>query len=86
MKKIKMNFTSVAEKNSSLTMTVKTPFGIMKKSWKLQKKSVIGPKKDEPMEIWAMFTSQWVTFEKPLSIMKNDWKLQWKFVIEQEKE
>ena len=37
----------------------------------LQKKSVIKPEKDEPMEISVMLTTHWVTIKKPLSMMKS---------------
>ena len=42
---------------------------------KLQKKSVIGPEKDEPMEVSLMLKARWVTVTKPLSIMKKVSKL-----------
>ena len=32
---------------------------------------VIGPEKDEPMEISVMLSFRWVTSEEPLSIKKN---------------
>ena len=38
---------------------------------KVQNKTVIGPEKDEPMEISAMLISHWVIIKNPLSIMKN---------------
>ena len=41
------------------------------KHLKIAIESVIGPEKEEPMEISVMLTSHWVTSEKPLSIMKN---------------
>ena len=47
------------------------PSSIMKKILKLQKKSVIGPEKDELMEISVTLTSHWVTIKKPSTIMKN---------------
>ena len=41
------------------------------KHLKIAKEMVIGPEKEEPMEISVMLISHWVTIKKPLSIMKN---------------
>ena len=41
------------------------------KRLKLQCKSVMGPEKEDPMEISVMVSGLWVTSEKALSIMKN---------------
>ena len=41
------------------------------KHLKIAKKTVIGPEKDEPMEISVFPTGHWVTIEKPSSIMKK---------------
>ena len=54
--------------------------------WKLQKKSVIGPEKDEPLEVSGILTTHWVSIKKPLSTMKNFRKLRKKSVIGPEKE
>ena len=56
-------------------VTIEKPLSIMKNSWKLQQKSVIGAGKEEAMEISVLLTSHWVTIRKPFSIMKNSWKL-----------
>jgi len=47
---------------------------------------VIGPEKDEPMEVLVKLTSHWVTFREPLSIIKNNLRLQKKSVIGLEKD
>ena len=44
---------------------------IMKIIQKLQRKLVIGPEKEEPMEISILFSSHRVPREKPLSIMRK---------------
>ena len=41
------------------------PLTIREKVWKLQRKLVIGPEKEEPMEISEMLTSHCGTIEKP---------------------
>ena len=52
-------------------LTIEKPLSIRKKISKLQKKSVIGLEKEEPMEISVMLTIHWVTIKKPLSFMRN---------------
>ena len=47
---------------------------------------MIGPEKEQPMEILVVLTTHWVNMEKPLSIIKNDWKLHKKSVIDSEKD
>ena len=47
---------------------------------------MIGPEKDELMQISVLLTRHWVTIKKPLSIKKNIRKLQKKSVIEPERD
>ena len=58
----------------------------MKNFRKFKNKSVIGPEKEQPMDISALLTTRWVTIKKTLSTKKTIWKLQRKSVIGQEKE
>ena len=58
---------------NSHRMTMEKLLNIMKIIQKLQRKLVIGPEKEEPMEISILFSSHRVPREKPLSIMRKIW-------------